>query len=72
MKQWGGGGLQPGTYDKKLTFLREISYRSTDATNLQVVHKSIAEMRKKDAGQEKERQAKEEIPKIENRKCPLR
>ena len=57
----GGGGLQPGTYDKKLTFLREISYRSTDATNLQVVHKSIAEMRKKDAGQEKERQAKEEI-----------
>ena len=29
--------LQPGSYDKKLTFLREISYRSTDATNLQVL-----------------------------------
>ena len=35
----GGGGLQPGQYDKKLSFLREISYRATDVANLQMVHK---------------------------------
>jgi hypothetical protein len=42
----GGGGLAPGTYDKKLTFLREISYRATDVANLQMVHKSLSDMRK--------------------------
>ena len=40
----GGGGLQPGTYDKKLTFLREISYRAMDVMNLQVAGARVARM----------------------------
>ena len=57
----GGGGLLPGTYDKKLSFLREISYRATDVTNLQLVHKSISDMRKSYTQLEKERQATAEV-----------
>ena len=38
----GGGGLQPGTYDKKLSFLREISYRALDVMNLQVAGARVA------------------------------
>jgi len=57
----GGGGLSIGHFDKKLTFLREISFRATDVANLQMVHKSIADMRKLYTVAEKERQATAEV-----------
>ena len=56
-----GSGLLPGTFDKKLSFLREISYRATDVGNLQLVHKSISDMRKSYTQLEKERQATAEV-----------
>ena len=56
-----GSGLLPGTFDKKLSFLREISYRATDVANLQLVHKSISDMRKSYTQLEKERQATAEV-----------
>jgi len=57
----GGGGLSMGQFDKKLTFLREISYRAIDVANLQMVHKAIADMRKLYTVAEKERQATAEV-----------